>query len=39
MAIKKSEFYSSLWAGADCLRGGLGASGYKNYVLNMLFFK
>ncbi|GAA8308757.1 type I restriction-modification system subunit M [Helicobacter pylori] len=39
MAIKKSELYSSLWAGADSLRGGMDASGYKNYVLNLLFLK
>lgn len=39
MAIKKSELYSSLWAGADALRGGMDASQYKDYVLVMLFFK
>ncbi|RVY16560.1 type I restriction-modification system subunit M [Helicobacter pylori] len=39
MAIKKSELYSSLWAGADSLRGGMDASEYKNYVLNLLFLK
>ncbi|MGL2748296.1 type I restriction-modification system subunit M N-terminal domain-containing protein [Helicobacter pylori] len=39
MAIKKSELYSSLWAGADSLRGGMDASEYKNYVLNLLFVK
>ncbi|QDY61459.1 type I restriction-modification system subunit M [Helicobacter pylori] len=39
MAIKKSELYSSLWAGADSLRGGMNASEYKNYVLNLLFLK
>ncbi len=39
MAIKKSELYSSLWAGADSLRGGMDASKYKNYVLNLLFLK
>lgn len=37
MAIKKSELYSSLWAGANSLRGGMDASEYKNYVLNLLF--
>ncbi|WP_181330944.1 type I restriction-modification system subunit M [Helicobacter pylori] len=31
--------YSSLWAGADSLRGGMDASEYKNYVLNLLFLK
>ncbi|GAA8365103.1 hypothetical protein Hpkin12_09010 [Helicobacter pylori] len=39
MAIKKSELYSSLWAGADSLRGGMDASEYRNYVLNLLFLK
>ncbi|WQZ93153.1 type I restriction-modification system subunit M [Helicobacter pylori] len=39
MAIKKSKLYSSLWAGADSLRGGMDASEYKNYVLNLLFLK
>ncbi|MGL2554464.1 type I restriction-modification system subunit M [Helicobacter pylori] len=39
MAIKKSELHSSLWAGADSLRGGMDASEYKNYVLNLLFLK
>ncbi|WRD50367.1 type I restriction-modification system subunit M [Helicobacter pylori] len=39
MAIKKSELYSSLWAGADSLRGGMDASEYKNYVLTLLFLK
>ncbi len=39
MAIKKNELYSSLWAGADSLRGGMDASEYKNYVLNLLFLK
>ncbi|WRG88315.1 type I restriction-modification system subunit M [Helicobacter pylori] len=39
MAIKKSELYGSLWAGADSLRGGMDASEYKNYVLNLLFLK
>lgn len=39
MAIKKSELYSSLWAGADALRGGMDASQYKDYVLTLLFVK
>jgi type I restriction enzyme M protein len=39
MAIKKSELYSSLWAGADALRGGMDASQYKDYVLVLLFVK
>ena len=32
MAIKKSELYSSLWAGCDELRGGMDASQYKDYL-------
>jgi len=39
MAIKKSELYSSLWAGCDELRGGMDASQYKDYVLALLFIK
>ncbi|MBW7894895.1 MAG: type I restriction-modification system subunit M [Opitutaceae bacterium] len=39
MALKKSELYSSLWAGCDELRGGMDASEYKNYVLVLLFIK
>ncbi|EJB45266.1 type I restriction enzyme M protein [Helicobacter pylori Hp A-20] len=39
MAIKKSELYSSLWAGADSLRGGMDASEYKNYSFELAFFK
>jgi type I restriction enzyme M protein len=39
MAIKKSELYSSLWSGADALRGGMDASQYKDYVLVLLFLK
>ena len=39
MAIKKSDLYSSLWAGCDELRGGMDASQYKDYVLFMLFIK
>src|SRR4051794_14506002 len=39
MAIKKSELYSSLWKGADELRGGMDASQYKDYVLALLFVK
>ena len=39
MPIKKSDLYSSLWAGADALRGGMDASQYKDYVLVMLFLK
>ncbi|TAE04887.1 MAG: type I restriction-modification system subunit M, partial [Bacteroidetes bacterium] len=39
MAIKKSELYSSLWAGCDALRGGMEPSEYKNYVLVLLFIK
>lgn len=39
MAIKKTELYSSLWASADELRGGMDASEYKDYVLTLLFMK
>jgi type I restriction enzyme M protein len=39
MAIKKSNFYSCLWASCDELRGGMDASQYKDYVLFMLFIK
>jgi type I restriction enzyme M protein len=39
MAVKKSELYSSLWAGCDHLRGGMDASQYKDYVLVLLFIK
>jgi type I restriction enzyme M protein len=39
LAIKKSELYSSLWAGCDELRGGMDASQYKDYVLVLLFIK
>jgi type I restriction enzyme M protein len=37
--MKKSQLYSSLWAGADELRGGMDASQYKDYVLTLLFVK
>jgi type I restriction enzyme M protein len=39
LALKKSDLYSSLWAGADELRGGMDASQYKDYVLTLLFVK
>ena len=39
MAVKKSQLYSSLWKGADELRGGMDASQYKDYVLTLLFVK
>src|SRR5215211_9524206 len=39
MALKKSEFYSSLWSSCDELRGGMDASQYKDYVLVLLFIK
>ncbi|WP_310461785.1 type I restriction-modification system subunit M [Sphaerotilus sp.] len=39
MALRKSELYSSLWAGCDELRGGMDASQYKDYVLVLLFIK
>lgn len=39
MAVKKSQIYSTLWAGCDELRGGMDASQYKDYVLVILFVK
>jgi type I restriction enzyme M protein len=39
MALKKSELYSSLWSSCDELRGGMDASQYKDYVLDLLFIK
>jgi type I restriction enzyme M protein len=39
MAVKKSELYSSIWAGCNKLRGGMDASEYKDYVLTLLFVK
>jgi type I restriction enzyme M protein len=39
VALRKSDLYSSLWAGADELRGGMDASQYKDYVLTLLFVK
>ena len=35
MPIKKSELYSSLWASCDKLRGGMDASQYKDYILEL----
>jgi type I restriction enzyme M protein len=39
MALKKSQLYSSLWAGCNELRGSMDASQYKDYVLVLLFIK
>lgn len=39
MAVKKSELYSLLWEACNKLRGGVEPSGYKDYVLVLLFFK
>jgi hypothetical protein len=39
MALKKSELYASLWESCDQLRGGMGASQYKDYILVLLFIK
>lgn len=39
VALRKSDVYRSLWAGADELRGGMDASQYKDYVLTLLFVK
>jgi type I restriction enzyme M protein len=33
MTIKKSDLYASIWASCGELRGGMGASQYKDYVL------
>lgn len=39
MAVKKSDLYASLWAGADTLRGGMDPSQYKDFVLTTLFIQ
>lgn len=39
MAIKKTQIYSSLFAGADALRGSMETSEYKDYCLTLLFLK
>ena len=39
MAIKKTEFYSSLWANCDELWGGMDTCQYRDCVLTMLFMK
>lgn len=39
VALKKSDLYSSLWKGADELRGSMDASQYKDYVLTLRFVK
>jgi type I restriction enzyme M protein len=39
MAVKKSEPYSSLWAGCDELRGGMDANSCEDYVTTLLFAK
>ena len=39
MALKKSDLYASLWASCDQLRGSMGASQYKDYILTLLFVK
>lgn len=36
---QKSELYSTLWKCCDELRGGMDASQYKDYVLEILFVK
>jgi type I restriction enzyme M protein len=36
-ALKKSEFYSHLWAGCDELRGGMNASHDEDYMLVLLY--
>ena len=39
MAIKKSKLYSSPWASCDKLRGGMGASQFKDYIQTLIFVK
>ena len=39
MAIKKSQLYSRLWKSCDELRGSMGPTQYKDYVLTLLFVK
>jgi hypothetical protein len=39
MPIKKSQLYSSIWESCYKLRGGMGASQSKDYVLVLLFVK
>ncbi len=37
VALKKSDLYSSPWAGADELRSGMDASQHKDYLLTTLW--
>ena len=39
MILRKSDPYSSPWKSCDELRGGMGASTYKDYILTPLFVK
>ena len=39
MAIKKTDSHQSLWESCDNLRGGMGGSQYKDYILPLLFIK
>jgi len=39
MPKKKSELYSKLWKSCDELRGEMGASQYKDYILILLFMR
>ena len=39
MAIKKSQLYGRLWKSCDELRGSMGPTQYKDYVLTLLFVK
>jgi type I restriction enzyme M protein len=39
MAIRKSQLYSKLWKSCNELRGSMGPTQYKDYVLTFLFIK